>query len=70
MYKVGEISYAKFVPAPAMAAVNTSPYSATALFPSSAATPAAASVDAFSLVSEDLAAMTQEIHAELEESES
>ena len=53
-----------------MAAVNTSPYSATALFPSSAATPAAASVDAFSLVSEDLAAMTQEIHAELEESES
>ena len=56
-------------------AVNTDPYfaPAAALFPGSVATPAAASaasVDAFSLVSEDLAAMTHEIHAELEESHS
>ena len=37
-----------------------------ALFPSHATPASAASVDAFSLVSDDLAAMTREIHAELE----
>ena len=56
------------VPAPALAV------DATALFPlpSPPATPVTmpGSVDAFSLVSDDLAAMTHEIHAELEASQS